>query len=103
MDFCAVSVTYDLGAVCAKDGTRKKRNCSLSEPPRCFECQFCGKFFKQKAVLARHVRRHTGEKPFKCTVCPLAFPRKSTLTYHMANRHPETPLSDIPYLPFTYS
>ena len=28
------------------------------------KCDVCGKVFKEKAVLACHVRSHTGERPF---------------------------------------
>lgn len=68
-----------------------------------YPCPYCDKVFCQNIVLVRHIRRHTGEKPFKCPVCPSAFPRKSSLQYHMMSRHPGVPLQEIRSLPHTYT
>ena len=47
------------------------------------QCHHCPKSFKKPSDLVRHIRIHTGEKPFKCDTCGRAFTVKSTLDSHM--------------------
>lgn len=46
-------------------------------------CPECYKVFPTNSLLERHVKVHTGERPFSCSVCGSAFNRKSTLENHM--------------------
>ena len=50
-------------------------------------CPVCGKQFQRPAEVVRHMRRHTGEKPFSCTICGKVFTRKSTLKTHVQAIH----------------
>lgn len=56
---------------------------------RKFVCHFCGKGFTSRPNRDRHVRYHTGEKPFKCEVCHQSFVRGDDLRYHRTSKHPD--------------
>ncbi|XP_028326294.1 zinc finger protein 236 [Gouania willdenowi] len=46
-------------------------------------CSYCPKSFKKPSDLIRHIRIHTGEKPYKCDECGKSFTVKSTLDCHV--------------------
>jgi len=52
------------------------------------QCVTCGKNFKKPSDLLRHVRIHTGEKPFRCEMCNREFTVKSTLDSHRKTHGP---------------
>lgn len=47
-----------------------------------YKCKSCGKNFTTKMHLTRHMRIHTGERPYHCQVCQKDFSYKSSLTIH---------------------
>lgn len=61
--------------------------------PGPLECPECGQRAHFKKDLERHMRTHTGERPFKCPVeeCPfhgLGFGREDHRERHLASQHP---------------
>jgi len=49
-------------------------------------CRFCGRVCAKPSVLQKHVRTHTGERPFPCQSCGLRFKTKSNLYKHCKSR-----------------
>uniref|UniRef100_A0A0L8HY35 Transcription factor E4F1 n=2 Tax=Octopus bimaculoides TaxID=37653 RepID=A0A0L8HY35_OCTBM len=58
----------------------------------------CTYAFKTKGSLIRHMRRHTGERPYTCNMCKRSFTESGALSRHLKSRTPCTAKrdSDLP-------
>uniref|UniRef100_A0A673U606 C2H2-type domain-containing protein n=1 Tax=Suricata suricatta TaxID=37032 RepID=A0A673U606_SURSU len=54
-------------------------------------CDVCGKAFRYHSYLARHVRTHTGKRPYRCPECRRAFEDMSGLQKHVRTHAREKP------------
>lgn len=78
-------------------GSRGGRRVPARSGPKVkpFACpaQGCARRFSRSDELNRHVRVHTGQKPFQCTVCARSFSRSDHLTTHTRTHTGEKPFT----------
>lgn len=58
---------------------------------RPFPCDLCDSTFRFNQDLVVHRRLHTGERPYECTICLMRFIANTNLNKHLKARHPVDP------------
>ncbi|XP_054628655.1 zinc finger protein 135-like [Dunckerocampus dactyliophorus] len=58
-----------------------------------FKCDCCGKGFRFRCKLRRHMLTHTGVKPYSCKTCGKTFNQRSNLKRHIMIHTEEKPYS----------
>lgn len=51
--------------------------------------QLCSATFTRPQHVGRHLRAHTGDRPYECKECPLRFARSDLLSRHVNKAHPK--------------
>ncbi|XP_077361524.1 early growth response protein 1-like [Festucalex cinctus] len=86
------------GAACqlAKACKRKPQGKAPAPPqerPYACPADGCERRFSRSDELTRHVRVHTGQKPFQCRICMRSFSRSDHLTTHIRTHTGEKPFA----------
>lgn len=63
------------------------------ERPYACPVETCERRFSRSDELTRHIRIHTGQKPFQCKICQRSFSRSDHLTTHVRTHTGEKPFS----------
>lgn len=65
----------------------------VHERPYPCPVESCDRRFSRSDELSRHLRIHTGQKPFQCPVCSRSFSRSDHLTTHVRTHTGEKPFA----------
>uniref|UniRef100_A0AAY4A9E5 Transcription factor HIVEP3 n=1 Tax=Denticeps clupeoides TaxID=299321 RepID=A0AAY4A9E5_9TELE len=69
------------GPEAQEGGTTSRRERKPQKPGK-YVCTYCGRPCAKPSVLQKHVRSHTGERPYPCVPCGFSFKTKSNLYKH---------------------
>lgn len=82
LSFCPPGEGAVPGVEIAETPSKKCRPSENEKPPVLHSCSVCGKDFPYASKLQRHLRTHSGERPFPCSMCEKRFPEKGLLMIH---------------------
>nr|XP_040044641.1 transcription factor HIVEP3 isoform X1 [Gasterosteus aculeatus aculeatus]XP_040044642.1 transcription factor HIVEP3 isoform X1 [Gasterosteus aculeatus aculeatus]XP_040044643.1 transcription factor HIVEP3 isoform X1 [Gasterosteus aculeatus aculeatus]XP_040044644.1 transcription factor HIVEP3 isoform X1 [Gasterosteus aculeatus aculeatus]XP_040044645.1 transcription factor HIVEP3 isoform X1 [Gasterosteus aculeatus aculeatus] len=66
----------------SQDGDPKPKRERKPQRPGKYVCTYCGRACAKPSVLQKHIRSHTGERPYPCAPCGFSFKTKSNLYKH---------------------
>lgn len=55
--------------------------------PLVYECDYCGKYFKTKSCIEKHIYGHLNLKPHQCPHCPKKFHYRLNMQVHVMKLH----------------
>ncbi|KAL2084969.1 hypothetical protein ACEWY4_020487 [Coilia grayii] len=65
-----------------QEGSAPSRRERKPQKPGKYVCTYCGRPCAKPSVLQKHIRSHTGERPYPCVPCGFSFKTKSNLYKH---------------------
>ncbi|XP_028316617.1 zinc finger protein 40 isoform X2 [Gouania willdenowi] len=63
-------------------GTEQVSKDQKQKKPGKYVCEYCNRACAKPSVLLKHIRSHTGERPYPCVTCGFSFKTKSNLYKH---------------------
>ncbi|NXS83908.1 ZBT7C protein, partial [Erpornis zantholeuca] len=73
------------------------------KPKASQQCPICNKVIMGAGKLPRHMRTHTGEKPYMCNICEVRFTRQQTLYYNAGSVVPRAGMCDVSQLTLVFA
>uniref|UniRef100_A0A3Q0RPS3 HIVEP zinc finger 2b n=1 Tax=Amphilophus citrinellus TaxID=61819 RepID=A0A3Q0RPS3_AMPCI len=67
------------------------------QKPGKYVCDYCGRACAKPSVLKKHIRSHTGERPYPCVPCGFSFKTKSNLYKHRKSHAHSVKAGTVPF------
>jgi len=89
--YSSTCASHGATQLCSDDEAADSSGCQSSGPVGNYvSCAVCQKVVHYRS-MTRHMRLHTGEKPFACDMCEMQFVEKSKLKMHQRTHHTDLP------------
>ncbi|KAM6912586.1 transcription factor HIVEP2 [Xenentodon cancila] len=69
-----------------------------AQKPGKYVCDYCGRACAKPSVLKKHIRSHTGERPYPCVPCGFSFKTKSNLYKHRKSHAHSVKAGTVPFM-----
>lgn len=69
-----------------------------AQKPGKYVCDYCGRACAKPSVLKKHIRSHTGERPYPCIPCGFSFKTKSNLYKHRKSHAHSVKAGTVPFM-----
>lgn len=86
-EICSKGYKYKKSLDDHKAKVHKIGELDISPKIKKFVCHLCPKSYYANNKLEKHLRTHSGDKPFKCPNCQKCFADKSYMKQHLKTMH----------------